>query len=65
MDFRRSSRLSKTSLACLRSAAFRLVANDDADLALVNDRVKFGLDLGVEHLADVAELEAGLEISLC
>lgn len=42
----------------LAQRGVRLVANDDADLALVNDRVKFGLDLGIEHLADVAELEA-------
>ena len=48
----------------LAQRGVRLVADDDADLALVNDRVKFGLDLGVEHFADVAELEAGLEISL-
>ena len=48
----------------LAQRGVRLVADDDADLALVNDRVKLGLDLGVEHFADVAELEAGLEISL-
>ena len=64
MDFRRSSRLSKTSLACLRSAAFGSSPTTMLDLALVNDGVELGLDLGIQHLADVLELEAGFEVRL-
>jgi hypothetical protein len=64
MDFRRSSRRSKTSLACLRELGVLLVADHDADLALVDDGVELGLDLGVEHLADVAQAEAGLVVGL-
>ena len=64
MDFRRSSRSSKTSLAVLAQRRVGLVADNDLDLALVNDGVELGLDLGIQHFADVLELEACLEISL-
>ncbi len=36
----------------------------DGDLALVHHGVELALDLGVEDLADVAELEARLEVGL-
>ena len=48
----------------LAQLGVRLVADDDADLALVNDRIELGLDLGIEHLADVPELEAGFKVRL-
>ena len=42
----------------------RLVADDDLDLALVNNGVEFGLDLRVQDFADVAEAEARLKVGL-
>ncbi len=38
----------------LRSSAFGSSPTTMRDLALVNDRVKFGLDLGIENFADVS-----------
>ena len=41
-----------------------LVADNDLDLALIDNGVELGLDLGVQDLTDVLELEACLVVSL-
>ena len=41
-----------------------LVADNDLDLALVDNGVELGLDLGIQQFADVLELEGSLVVSL-
>ncbi len=53
MDFRRSSRLANSFVGMVPQLMVLLSIHHNLHLALIHDGLKFALDLGVEHFADV------------